>query len=284
MILTRLKQYCLKALKGECNIEDEYVEYFGNLCKEALTKYFRPRDNTFRLRMSQIGKNLREQQGELLKLPKDEENEYNLAIKFIYGDLCEALLMTLMKASGVPIQDEQKDVKLDIAGITLEGTYDVKINNKIYDIKSCSPYSFSSKFERGFQTVEQLDSFGYTTQLYLYSQSDSARVGGWVVLNKVTGGILVVEPPTIDDLYKTKHLKLAENNIKKLLSTTSLDDIDKELPLESELFRGKPTGKQVLAYDYNFFPFKKILWGSKLEYKPNSTSKAKIKAFKWYKK
>lgn len=281
-IITRLKQYCLKALKGEATISEEYIEYFGELCKQALRKQFTEKDKTFKIRMSQIGKDVREQQGELLGLEKDEEPEYNLILKFLYGDITEAIAMVLLKASGVDIEDEQKEVKLNLAGIELEGTYDVKINNKIYDIKSCSPYAFSTKFSGDFTTVEQLDNFGYTTQLYLYSQGSSAGAGGWIVINKVTGEINVIEAPLIDDMYRNKHIKLAENNIKTLLTTTSIDDINKELPFEDELFYGKPTGLKVLHSNLQYFPYKKALWGNKIVYKANAKSKAKDKPKKWY--
>ncbi len=284
-IFTRLKQYCLKANKGQSNMEDKHIEYFGELCKQAMKKQFQEPKRGFQIRMSQIGKDIREQQAELLGLPKDEEDEYNLVLKFLYGDVCEAIVMTLLHASGVNVEDEQKVVKREVAGITLEGTYDVKINGKIYDVKSCSPYAFSNKFGLGFDNVEKTDTFGYVTQLYEYAESDKgSTVGGWVVLNKVDGQILVVEPPPTNEKYRIKHTTITEKNIKTLQETKSIDDINKDLTFIPETFYSKPTGRMTLPEDMKYFSYKKILFGDQIELKPNPSSKAKNRPLVWYKK
>lgn len=282
MIFTRLKRLCEKANKGEAEISEELIEEFGTYCKDALRKQFTPNVKEFKIRMSQLGKNIRQQQGELLELEKDEEDEYNLSLKFLFGDITEAIVMTLMKAAGVAIQDEQKEVMLSIGGIDVKGTYDVKINNKIYDVKSCSPYAFSNKFQKGFKVIEETDTFGYVTQLYLYPEAEGCTAGGWIVINKVTGELIVVEPPIADNKYKRKHLKLAEDNVKTLLATTSLADIDISIPSIAELHYRKPTGKQILPDTYKYFPFKKVLWGDKIDYTENKLSKAKYKPKRYY--
>lgn len=282
MILTRLKLLCEKANKGEAQLSEELVEEFGELCKTALRKQFTPNEKEFRLRISQIGKSLRQQQCELLGLPKDGEEPYNTVIKFLYGDVAEAIIMTLMKAAGVNIENEQKEVTLNIGGIDLAGTYDVRIGGKIYDIKTASPYAYENKFARGFENVDATDTFGYVTQLYLYAEADKAHVGGWIVLNKVTGELQVVEPPIADNRFKSKHLQLAEANIKRLLATTSINDIDKTIPKVAETYYKKPTGKWVLDSDYTYFPYKQVLWGDKVQHKENKKSSAKIKPKNYY--
>lgn len=282
MILTRLKLLCQKAYRGEEEISEELIEEFGELCKDALRKQFTPRETGFKLRVSQIGKSLRQQQCELLECEKDEEEPYNTILKFLYGDVAEAILMVLMKAAGVKIEDEQKAVKLDIGGVELEGTYDVKINGKIYDIKTASPFAYDNKFSKGFDYVDQVDNFGYVTQLYLYAEAEKCDVGGWIVMNKVNGELQVVEPPMADNRYKVKHLKLAESNIKALLATTSMADVATDIPSIPELFYKKPTGRRVLDSRFTYFPYKKILWGDKVQHKANPASKAKVKPMKYY--
>ena len=282
MIMTRIKKLCKDAYAGEAEISEELIEEFGQLCMDSLRKQFTPNKKEFKIRVSQIGKNIRHQQCELLECEKDEEEDYNTIIKFLYGDVAEAILVVLLKASGTEIQELSKKTKLDIAGITIEGELDVKINDKIYDIKSASSFAYDNKFSRGFDYVDQVDEFGYVTQLYLYAESENCGVGGWIVMNKVNGEIQVVEPPMADNRYKVKHLQLAESNIKTLLATKSLDDVKKDLPSEPELFYKKPTGRRVLPSSYRWFPYKKILWGDKVQYKPNPTSKAKNKPMKFY--
>lgn len=284
-IFTRLKHYCLKGIKGEANMEEKHIEYFGELCKQAMRKQFQEPKKGFQIRMSQIGKDIREQQGELLGLPKDEEDEYNLVLKFLYGDVCEAIVMTLLHASGVNVEDEQKAVSREVAGIKLEGTYDVKINGKIYDVKSCSPYAFSNKFMPGFNNVEQTDTFGYVTQLYNYAEAEAeAAVGGWIIINKVDGQLLVVETETGTDNLRHKHINATANNIQILLATNGIEDINKTLDFVPELFYNKPTGKMVLPDSMKYFSFKKAIFGDQLEHKASSSSKAKNPPWYWYKK
>lgn len=284
-IFTRLKHYCLKGIKGESNMEEKHIEYFGELCKQAMRKQFQEPKRGFQIRMSQIGKDIREQQAELLGLPKDEEEEYNTVLKFLYGDVCEAIVMTLLHASGVNVEDEQKAVSRDVAGIKLEGTYDVKINGKIYDVKSCSPYAFSTKFMPGFSNVEATDTFGYVTQLYNYAEAEgNTVVGGWIIINKVDGQLLVVEAENNGTKLREKHLVQTEANIGLLQTTKSIDDIDKTLDFVPELFYTKPTGRMTLPDSMKYFPYKKVLFGDQIELKPNPSSKAKNKPLVWYKK
>lgn len=282
MILQRIQLLCNNALEGKAELSDELIEEFGEYCKDALRKQFTPNEKEFKIRASQIGKDIRAQQCELLKCEKDEPFPYNLILKFLYGDILEGIVMTLLKASGVKIQDEQKAVSLPIGGVDLEGTYDVKINDKIYDIKSASDFMYNNKFSLGFNHVEEVDTFGYVTQLYIYAEAENCKVGGWIVINKTTGEIQVVETPLVDNKFRKKHLKLAEQNIKTLLNTKSLDDVDKTLPTEPEKFSNKLTGRKVLHSDYKYFDYKKTLWGDKIEYKPNPKSKAKSNPHKWY--
>ncbi len=284
-IFTRLKQYCLKANKGQSNMEDKHIEYFGELCKQAMRKQFQEPKRGFQIRMSQIGKDIREQQAELLGLPKDEEDEYNLVLKFLYGDVCEAIVMTLLHASGVNVEDEQKAVSRDVAGIKLEGTYDVKINGKIYDVKSCSPYAFTTKFMPGFSNVEAQDTFGYVTQLYNYAEAEAGTsVGGWIIINKVDGQLLVVEADAKQEVLRKKHLTATSTAIHTLNATKSIDDINKDLTFVPETFYSKPTGKLVLPESMKYFNYKKVLFGDQVELRENKLSKAKSKPVNWYKR
>lgn len=282
MLLTRLKLLCEQANRGEAELSEALIEEFGERCKAAIRKQFSPKDKEFRLRMSAIGKDVRQQQCEKLGLEKDEEEPYNSVLKFLIGDMTEAMLMVLMKAAGVKIEDEAKKVTLAIGGVELPGEYDLKINGKIYDVKSASPFAFENKFARGFDHVDQTDGFGYVSQLYMYAEADNAGVGGWLVMNKVTGELLLIEPPMADDKYRTKHLTHAAKNIKILQETTSLADIDKSIPTVDELWYGKPTGKKVLHPDYKYFSYKKALWGDRVQYKANAKSTAKVKTKNYY--
>ena len=63
-----------------------------------------------------------------------------------FGDLIEALAIFVMKSAGVDVKNEQKKVTYKFENESIEGRQDVEIDEKIWDIKSASPYSFDKKF------------------------------------------------------------------------------------------------------------------------------------------
>jgi len=101
---------------------------------------------------------------------------------FFYGDLLEALVISLAKASGHRVEGLQEP--LEVFG--MKGSGDCIIDGVVIDVKSASPYGFT-KFQKN--NVKNDDPFGYISQLssYLYGYKDDPRV-----LNKNAAGFLVV--------------------------------------------------------------------------------------------
>ena len=60
--------------------------------------------------------------------------------------MLEAVTIAVMRGAGVNIEKLQEPVSLKIGDIELKGTYDVKIDGRVWDIKSASPASFLGKF------------------------------------------------------------------------------------------------------------------------------------------
>ena len=289
-ILTKVQVFLHEALNHQegkgVEMPPLLIEEFKEACGNALEKQFSSRDNDYRIRMSGIGRPLCQQ-----KLDKDpdvhSENDYTLIMKFLLGDLIEAVAIEVMKASGVEIQAEQKGVELDIAGMTMNGTYDVKINDKIYDIKSTSPAAFSSKFgaNGGYALVKENDPFGYLTQGYLYSEASESDFGGWIAINKSTGEWAVCEAPDVQDEDKKQALGSAEKSIKNILADKpfarefedvpeTYKDIDKSI---------KPTGNRLLGKDCSFCGYKKHCWPDAILYRKVSLNK-KRRPLVWYSK
>ena len=217
-ILHKVQLYLSKATKEPVDISDKLVEEFGEACKSALRKQFtEERRSGFKPRMSNVGRPLCQLQMEAQNI-KGEGQPYNVKMRNTFGDLIEALSIFVLKSAGVKIEDEQKNVKYKFNGSTIEGRYDVKINKKIWDIKSASPYSFKNKFGEagGFEAVVKDDVFGYVSQGYLYSESEKLPFGGWIVINKSTGEWVVCETPLIDEEYKVNAIQTAKNNIHSL--------------------------------------------------------------------
>ena len=280
-ILHKVQLYLSKATKEPVKVSDKLVEEFGEACKSALRKQFtEERRSTFRPRMSNIGRPLCQLQMEAQNI-KGEGQPYNVKMRNTFGDLIEALSIFVLKSAGVKIEDEQKSVKYKFNGSSIEGRYDVKINKKIWDIKSASPYSFERKFgaSGGFEEIVKDDAFGYIPQGYLYSESEKLPFGGWIVVNKSTGEWVVCETPLIDEEYKVNAIKTAKDNVHKLEKKEPFKRCYNEI---EETFRTKKTGNKVLGMVCSFCPYKLPCWGSKLQLLPQQQSQGKNPKWVWY--
>ena len=280
-ILYKVQQYLGKASKESVKLDKRLVEEFGEACKNALLKQFEDqRRNKFEPRMSNIGRPLCQLQMEA-KGVKGEGQPYNVKVRNTFGDIIEALAIFIMKSAGVNIKNEQKKVKYKFNGNQIEGKQDVEIDEKIWDIKSASPYSFEKKFgeEGGFLEVVKEDSFGYASQGFLYGESQNKKFGGWIAINKSTGEWTVCETPAMIEPHKTEALKKAKDNLKALKDKAPFkkqyDDI-------AETFRGKPTGNRVLGFVCSYCPYKLPCWGSKLQLLQQQQSKGKNPKWVWY--
>ena len=281
-IINKVQMYLSQVAKEPVEISDKLVEEFGEACKSALRKQFTEERKTgFQPRMSNIGRPLCQLQMEAKNI-KGEGQPYNAKMRNTFGDLIEALAIFVMKSAGVNIEDEQKSVKYNFNGSTLEGRYDVKIDKKIWDVKSASPYSFEKKFgpAGGFEEVIKDDAFGYASQGYLYSESEKVPFGGWIVINKSTGEWLTCEAPLADDEYKATAIKNAEDNMKSIINKKPFKRCYSDI---EETFRTKKTGNKVLGFVCSFCPYKKTCWEG-LQYLPQQQSKAMNPKYFWYTK
>jgi hypothetical protein len=280
-ILLKVQQYLDSVSKGPVKLDKQLVQEFGEACKNALLKQFEEERNTkFELRMSNVGRPLCQLQMESKGI-KGEGQPYNIRMRNTFGDLVEALALFIMKSAGVDIKNEQKKVTYKFDDNTIEGRQDVEIDNKVWDIKSASPYSFDKKFGEagGFSEVVKDDSFGYASQGFLYGESQNKKFGGWIVINKSTGEWTVCETPASVEEHKSKAIKTAEENIKALKSSKPFKRCYSDIP---ETFRSKPTGNRVLGFVCSYCPYKLPCWGSGLKLLPQQQSKGKNPKWVWY--
>ena len=280
-ILSKVQLYLDKAAKEPVKISDKLVEEFGEACKSALRKQFsEERRREFKPRMSNIGRPLCQLQMEA-KNVKGEGQPYNVKMRNTFGDLIEALAVFVLKSAGVDIEDEQKNVKYKFNGSSIEGRLDVKIDKKVWDIKSASPYSFEKKFgaSGGFEEVVKDDAFGYVSQGYLYSESEKLPFGGWIVINKSTGEWVVCKTPLIDDQYRVKALQDAKENLKALRNKVPFKRCFNDI---EETYRTKKTGNRTLGMICGFCPYKLPCWGSKLQLLQQQQSQGKNPRWVWY--
>ena len=267
-ILENVQSFLKRATDDSVVVSEELIEEFGEMCKTAFRKQFTDKRNkTFRARMSNVGKPLCQLQMEKSNA-KPEGQPYNGKMRNAFGDLIEALAVTIIKASGIKVDSTQKSVSYNMDKSKIDGTYDIEIGNNIYDIKSASPYAFEHKFgdEGGFNSIVEDDSFGYLSQGYLYSESESKKFGGWIVINKSTGEWLVTETPTEDEKYKNIAINLAKENLNALDEGKPFRRCFSDI---EETFRKIPTGNKVLGIVCSFCPYKFPCWGKdKLQYLP----------------
>ena len=280
-ILLQVQQYLDSVSKKPVKLDKQLVQEFGEACKNALLKQFEEeRKDKFEPRMSNIGRPLCQLQMEAKGI-KGEGQPYNVRMRNTFGDLIEALAIFVMKSAGVNIEDEHKKVQYKKDGTIIDGEYDTKIDQKIWDIKSASPYSFEKKFGEsgGFEAVAEDDAFGYVPQGYLYSESLKLPFGGWIVINKSTGEWTVCETPIADSEYRSKALSLAINNAKALENDEPFKKCYEDI---EETFRGKKIGNRVLGTVCSFCPYKLPCWGSKVQLLPQQQSQGKNPKWVWY--
>jgi len=160
---------------------EECIETFGEGVKQLMRNEFtKKRDDSRKLRMSNIGRSDRYLWNVWNDVEKDDDMQGHTYVKFLYGHLIEELLLFLSRAAGHEVTDEQK--KCEVNGIT--GSMDCKIDGIVTDVKSVSTYGFR-KFKDG--TLATDDPFGYIAQIKGYANAEGATRFGWLAMDKQNG-------------------------------------------------------------------------------------------------
>lgn len=175
-------------VNGTTDIPDEAYEQLGKAFADTIKRRMEGQaaeKHEFTLRMSNIGSPCVRK----LYLDKNsdpnEKSELNPAnaLKFLYGDLIEEVLLFFAEHSGHSVEGRQDE--LEIAGI--KGHRDAVIDGVTVDVKSASSFSFK-KFKEG--KLAEDDPFGYIVQLssYVIAANDDP-----LVTDKSRGAFLVVD-------------------------------------------------------------------------------------------
>ena len=176
------------------NISEEELDLTLSRMKESILAWSKPRevDNRFRLRMSNIGRPLRQLWYESQSSSDPHVVSGSTQIKFLYGHILEEIVLMLVRMAGHKVTSEQKEI--DVDGI--KGHMDCKINGEVVDVKTASKFSFN-KFKDG--SLVNNDPFGYLAQLSGYETAEETNAGGFLVINKESGELCLFRP---DDLEK----------------------------------------------------------------------------------
>jgi len=261
-ILHKVQGFLDRVSREGADLDPKLVEEFKEACTKSVVRQFSNKRGAWKPRMSSLGRPLCQQ-----KMERDgaEKNfEYNSLVRFMFGDLVEAIAILVMKSAKVNIEAEQETVKLKLGKHSVSGTLDVEIDGKVWDIKSASPYAFEHKFGAmgGYKKIKEDDVFGYIVQGYLYSKARNKDFGGWIVVNKASGEWVVCEAPELQEEDKKEALALAEKNLNALLSGEKFKRCftDVEETYKDKDKNVKKTGNRVLSSICGFCDFKRTCW------------------------
>lgn len=281
----QVKNFLQAATRGEASLSPSVVEEFTRDCREALEKQF-SRNPEWRIRMSGLGRPMCQQiHG---RDGKDEEMTYNAILRFLIGDLVECAVMAILKGAGVKITESQGKCELDLAGEHIQGTLDLVIDDpvdgeKVWDVKSASPYSYAQKFSKGYDNLKEDDPFGYLMQGHLYAESKGKDFGGWIVVDKSSGEIQFVQAPDDQQEDRDYYISEAGKVIESLMSNFTykkppIEPVDESFTLQGEKIY---TGNKLLSKNCTFCGYRKHCWPKAVQH-GKVTSRARNKPVVWY--
>ena len=257
-------------------IDDAWIEKAGEDLKASLRRQFTRRDDEFRLRASNMGKSLCQlQMANNGAVP--ERKDYNFIMRMLHGDAIEVIMDLLLKIAQANITGGKSKIALDLGDTIIKGEDDIHIDNKVYDIKSSAPYSFDLKWKKGLDALKSDDPFGYIGQLVGYSVAQDLDTGGWIVVCKSTGQVVVVDAD-FSDAEKSKVIA----DIK--MKATALKDgwaFERCFEPVDDFFNRKFTNSKKLGMNCSFCDFKQTCW-PKAQLLPQPRSKAKEPKMNWY--
>ncbi len=192
---------------GTHNCDAGRVERFGQTLADTVAKRLANDRGTDKptLRMSNLGKPDRQLWYDINSPGGKEEFEPYTLIKFLYGDILEALLLFLVEESGHTVTHSQEEVVVD--GVV--GHMDAVIDGHVVDVKSASTYSFK-KFQTG--SLREDDPFGYMEQLAAYGTGLGGLPGAFLAIDKTLGHVTLMpvdqaELEALDTRGRIAHIK-----------------------------------------------------------------------------
>ena len=264
------------AATGDAPLNEELLdECMRDIRTKIVDTLHKKPDNMFRLRMSNIGKDLRQLMLEA-KYGRVKANPEFL-LKMLQGHVMERIFTYICKSQGLALKTDDL-VTVHVAGLDIDGELDwyLETDGKVYDVKTASDYAYNTKFA-SFDSLASDDTFGYIDQLIGYAKGKNAQPGGWVVFHKVTGEYKVVEfPRHLNDVLPGWELRL-----RKKIEALQSGQMPACRGLEEETFYKKPTGRTIIGKACRYCDHKdKCHPTAKLL--PSKCSQAKDKPLVWY--
>ena len=229
------------------NCDPERVAQLGHVIADVVSKRLAEEDGSRKgtLRMSNLGKGDRQIWYEVVSDFEREPLPPDTKIKFLFGDIWEAIMLFLAKEAGHEVTHEQEEVVID--GVV--GHMDAVIDGTVVDVKTASKYAFK-KFKDG--TLQDNDAFGYYEQLAGYSHALGGIDGAWLAVEKEQGHMALLPAPRED----LEALNIPERiaHLKAVVDSPT----PPERCYEDEEF-GK-SGNRALGVNCSYCPFKFDCW------------------------
>jgi hypothetical protein len=253
-----IHQYMENATQGKSTMSESTIKQVGLDVMTALQKQFGKGTGRgdFRLRMSNVGRPTCQLWYEKNKPEVGVPLPTTFVMNMMLGDIVEAVFKGIMKEAGVKYEDTDK-VTLEVGGHSINGSYDIVVDDAVDDIKSASDWSYKNKF-MSYDTLAEKDGFGYIGQLAGYAKASGKRAGGWWVVNKANGQFKYVPATGIDIDAEIAKIEDTVNKVEENKFERCFEPVP-------ETFRGKPTGNMVLNDGCKFCPYRFDCWDNLTE-------------------
>ena len=195
------------------------------------------------LRMSQIGKPDRQLWYDLKSPVEPSPIDGQTKMKFIMGDILEALLILLTDLSGHEVTEQQKEVEID----GVKGHKDCRIDGVLVDVKTASSYAFK-KFKEG--TLHSDDPFGYIAQISGYAEAGNDQEAAFFAIDKSSSEMAIMKVENIRMINAKQRI----GKVKNFISSDAPPE--RCYPDEED---GK-SGNRKLAIGCIYCPYKEDCW------------------------
>lgn len=186
-------------------VGEENLEEFFTVLRAVIKRRFQTREEREpRLYMSNLGKPECQLWFDFHPDGTEEKMPPKNYLKFLYGDILEALLFFLAKEAGHVVEKQQERIEVD--GVS--GKIDGVIDGVLVDAKSASSRAFD-KFKSGAFMTD--DPFGYVQQLSSYASVIAPeKPAAFFVVDKVDGSLHLAFVPVEEIKKYDPSAKIAE--------------------------------------------------------------------------
>ena len=236
---------------GKKNPDQEALFALGSTVMDAVRRqlWMATSDMPGRLRMSNIGKPC--SRSLWYDINGDDEAESlspQTRLKFMIGDIVEALVVYLAKEAGHSVTEQQAEIEME----GIKGHIDCVIDDELVDIKSASSFAMK-KFKNG--TLPDDDPFGYISQISGYGNALGKKRGTFLAFDKSSGELAT---------YTHSQLENTEIKIKEIKAAVELPEPPDRC---FETVKDRQTGRQKLGVNCSYCSHKHTCWAGELDLK-----------------